>query len=175
MALVNATAVVVAPLHRVWSLTGSATGVGFTVIVNVSGAPGQPLAVGVTVTVETTGAVPVFVALKEAILPEPVAARPIDGVSFVQSYVVPVVAPVKLIAVVADPLHSVWSVTGFTVGVGFTVIVNVSGVPGQPLAVGVTVTVAVTGAAVVFTPVKPAMFPLPVAAKPIEGVSFVQS
>ena len=39
---------------------------------------------GVTVMVAITGIVPVLTALNGAILPEPVAARPIDGVSFVQ-------------------------------------------------------------------------------------------
>ena len=49
-------------------------------------------------------------------------------------------------------------------------IVNVSEVPGQPFAVGVTVIVAITGAAVLFVPVKAAMLPFPFAAKPIDGV-----
>jgi hypothetical protein len=39
---------------------------------------------GVTVIVATTGELPVLTALNDAILPEPVAANPIDGVSFVQ-------------------------------------------------------------------------------------------
>ena len=39
---------------------------------------------GVTVIVATTGAVPVLIAVKEAILPVPVAASPIDGVLLVQ-------------------------------------------------------------------------------------------
>ncbi len=46
--------------------------------------------------------------------------------------------------------------------------------PGQPLAVGVTVTVAVTGFAVLFVPVNDGVFPIPLAASPIEGVEFVQ-
>ena len=45
--------------------------------------------------------------------------------------------------------------------------------PGQPLAVGVTVTVDVTGFAVLFVPVKEGVFPVPLAASPIEGVEFV--
>jgi hypothetical protein len=39
---------------------------------------------GVTVIVATTGAVPVFTALKEAILPFPLPVSPIAGVSFTQ-------------------------------------------------------------------------------------------
>ena len=34
--------------------------------------------------VAITGAAPVFVAVKTAIFPDPLAANPIDGVSFVQ-------------------------------------------------------------------------------------------
>jgi hypothetical protein len=59
-------------------------GVGFTVMVNVFEAPGQPFAVGVTVMVAVTSAVPVFVAVKDAIFPVPLAARPILAVLFVQ-------------------------------------------------------------------------------------------
>ena len=57
-------------------------------IVYVVGVPVQvapPLVYfGVTVIVATTGAVPVLIAVKEAILPVPVAASPIDGVLLVQ-------------------------------------------------------------------------------------------
>ena len=58
------------------------------------------------------------------------------------------------------------------VGVGFTVIVNVTGVPEQVALFGVTVIVAVIGDAVTFVGVKEAMFPVPVAAKPIVELSF---
>ncbi len=79
-------------------------------------------------------------------------------------------------AVVDAPLQSVWSVTLSTVGVGFTVMVNVQvGAPGQPLAVGVTVTVAVTGADPVFTLLKAAILPFPEAAKPIVASLFVHA
>ncbi|GAA4443846.1 hypothetical protein GCM10023188_44960 [Pontibacter saemangeumensis] len=43
---------------------------------------------------------------------------------------------------------------------------NVLGVPGQPLADGVTVTVATTGAAVVLVAVKAPMLPVPLKPKP---------
>ena len=39
---------------------------------------------GVTVMVAVTGAVPAFVAVNEGILPVPLAARPMEGVLFVQ-------------------------------------------------------------------------------------------
>ncbi len=68
--------------------------------------------------------------------------------------------------------------TVFTVAVGLTVIVKESGVPLHvtPLLVyaGVIVIVAVTGALVALVAVKLAMFPDPLAAKPIDGVLFVQ-
>ena len=57
-------------------------------------------------------------------------------------------------------------------------IVKVVGVPLQPtdplVKRGVTVIVAVTGDVPVFTAVKLAMSPVPVAPRPIEGVLFVQ-
>ena len=63
-------------------------GVGLTVIVNVIGVPVHvtpPLVYeGVTVIVAVTGVVPVLVAVKLEILPEPLAARPIDGKLLVQ-------------------------------------------------------------------------------------------
>jgi hypothetical protein len=57
---------------------------------------------------------------------------------------------------------------------GLTVIVKVCDVPGQPFAVGVTVMVAVTGAVPVFVAVKEVIFPVPLAARPILVVLFVQ-
>jgi hypothetical protein len=168
-------AVVVAPLQSVWSVTLSTEGVGFTVMVNVSTGPGQPFAVGVTVTVAVTGALPALVAVKVPMFPLPDAARPMVALLFVQAYVVPATGFVKLMAVVVAPLQSVWSVTLSTEGVGFTVMENVSTGPGQPLAVGVTVMVAVTGALPVLVAVKVAILPLPEPAKPMDASLFVQA
>lgn len=53
-------------------------------------------------------------------------------------------------------------------------MVNVTDVPGQPAATGVTVIVAVTGALVVLVAVKLGMLPEPLAAKPMLGVLLVQ-
>src|SRR5262245_54448601 len=64
-------------------------GSGFTVIVNDCGVPVQPLLTGVTVIVAVTGEVPLLVALNDAMLPLPLAARPIDVLLFVQLNVVP--------------------------------------------------------------------------------------
>ena len=97
---------------------------------------------GVTVIVATTGALVLLMAVKAAILPEPEAARPIDGVLFVQLNTVPDTFPEKITGSVCCPLHTVWLSTGSTVGTGFTVISNSIGVPVQvsPLAVKVAVT-----------------------------------
>jgi hypothetical protein len=115
--------VVLAPLQITWFDTAFTVGVGLTVIVKVRGVPLHPLALGVTVIVATTGVVPVFTAVNEAIAPVPLATRPIDGVLLVQLYTVPVTAPLKVTAVVFEPLHTAWLATVFTVGVGLTVIV----------------------------------------------------
>ena len=73
----------------------------------------------------------VFCVTNDAMLPEPLAARPMEGVLFVQLNTVPAREPVKLTAAVAVPLHIVWPETGSTVGSGLTVMVKVLGAPGQ--------------------------------------------
>jgi hypothetical protein len=61
---------------------------------------------GVTVIVAITGAVPVLTAANEAIFPVPLTDNPIEGVLFVQRYVVPATVPPKVTAVVFPPLHT---------------------------------------------------------------------
>ena len=130
--------------------------------------------------VAVTGAVVVFVAVNTGRLPTPLAAKPIDGVLFVQLYTIvpPVVGLAKVTAVLAVAVQSTMLATAVTVAVGFTVITKMDAVPLQvtpPLVyVGVTVMVSTTGAVPVFTAVKDAMFPVPLAAKPIEVFLFVQ-
>ena len=91
---------------------------------------------GVTVINAITGDKPVFTAMKLGILPVPLAANPMDGALLVHANVSapvgPVLGLVKLITAVGDPLHNTWLATGLTTGLGFTVIVNVMGVPVQP-------------------------------------------
>ena len=82
--------------------------------------------------------------------------------------------PVNVTASVVAPLHFVWSAGLLTVGVGLTVMVKDTGVPGQPLIVGVTSIVALIVAIVEFVAVNEAMFPVPLAGKPIAVLSFVQ-
>jgi hypothetical protein len=68
----------------------------------------------------------------------------------------------------------------YTVGAGFTRMVKVRGGPGQltagfpPVNMGVTVIVATCTVFVVLTAVKNGIFPVPLAANPIEGLLFVQ-
>ena len=53
-------------------------------------------------------------------------------------------------------------------------IVKLSAGPSHPIACGVTVIVATTGAKPVFTAAKLPIFPLPLAASPMPGVSLTQ-
>ena len=85
-------------------------------IVNVLDVPVQltePLVnVGVTVMVATTGAVPAFIAVNEGIVvtsPPLFAARPMEGVSFVQVYVTvpPERIVLKVTKAVAVLLHTI--------------------------------------------------------------------
>jgi hypothetical protein len=150
-------------------------GIGLTVMVNDCGAPGQPTAThGVTVIVAVTGAFVKLIALKAAIFPLPLAAKPMDVLLFVQLKVEPLMVPVKFIAFVVAPLHKAWLAGCTTLGVGLTVMVNVCGAPGQPAADGVTVIVAITAALVILIAVNVGMLPVPVAAKPIDVLLFVQ-
>jgi hypothetical protein len=60
------------------------------------------------------------------------------------------------------------------IGVGLIVIVKLIGVPTQLFNVGVTDIVPVIGAALLFVPVNEAIFPVPLAPKPIAVLEFVQ-
>jgi hypothetical protein len=57
-----------------------------------------------------------------------------------------------------------------TLGVGYTVMVKENGVPVHPLAVGVTVIVATTLVVPALVAVKDGIFPVPLAASPMDGV-----
>ena len=81
-------------------------GVGFTVIVNVCGVPVHGPNTGVTVIVAVMGSAVALVAVNDAILPLPLAAKPMDVLLLVQLNVAPIV-PVKFTAVVAVPEHKV--------------------------------------------------------------------
>jgi hypothetical protein len=181
LGLVNVIAADDEPLHNTWLAIWFAVAVGLTVMVNVFDVPTQLtppfIKVGVTVMVATTGAVVILVAIKVGMLPTPFAARPIDGALFVHANITlpPVAGLLNAIAAVDDPLHNTWLATGFTVATGLTVMVKVIGKPLQPLGdVGVTVIVAVIALVRLFAVTKLGIFPVPVAAKPIEGLLFTQ-
>ena len=91
----------------------------------------------------------------------------------------PVLAVPNVTAVIGEPLHTTWLLTVFTCAVGFTVIVKLVDGPLQltvPFVnVDVTVIVAVTGDVPVLVAVKAAMFPLPLAPRPILVVLFVHA
>jgi hypothetical protein len=80
--VVNVTASVTSALQTTISSGSFISAVGFTVIVKVSVGPSQPSKLGVTTIVAVIGSVPLFTALKEAMSPLPVAAKPMDAVSF---------------------------------------------------------------------------------------------
>ena len=105
--------------------------------------------------------------VKLGILPLPEAAKPIDGVSFVQLKVVPFTLPVKRIVPLAMPSHFTRLVIELTFGRGFTVILNVLDKTVQLLADGVTVTVAIIGVKPVLIAVNDGMELLPEAAIPM--------
>ena len=91
---------------------------------------------------------------------------------------VPTTAPLKLTALVDEPGHNAWLDGAVTVGVGFTVMVKVRGVPLQvaPALVydGVTVIVPDIGVVPALVAVKLGMLPLPLAPKPIAILLFDQ-
>jgi hypothetical protein len=119
-----------------------------------------------------------LVDVNAGIFPLPALARPIEVWSFVQVYTVPGTVPETAIELTVPLLQSVTSATGLITGVGFTVMVNVEGVPAQVFPAfeidGVIVIVAVTGEALVFSGVNDGIFPDPLAGKPMAGVSFTQ-
>ena len=85
----------------------------------------------------------------------------------------PVVGLLKTMAAVDEPLHNTWLATGFTVAIGFTVMVNVIGAPVQPFPVdGVTVIVAVIALVRLFAVTNDGILPLPLAANPMDGLLF---
>jgi hypothetical protein len=177
-------AAVVAPLQNTRLATVFIVAVGFTVMVKALAVPRQltsPLVkVGLTLMVATTGAVPLFTALKAAILPVPDAASPIEAALLVQLYVTtpPLAVLAKFTAAVVAPLHTTWLPTALTAAVGFTVIVKVLETPVQltvpAVKMGVTVMVAVIGAVVVLLAVKAAILPVPEAANPMASLSLIQ-
>ena len=112
-------------------------------------------------------------ALKVAICPTPLPESPILGFEFIQAKVAPVGLLTKSVASIACPGQTMKLAKGFIIGFGFTVIVMFVGFPIQPSNVGVTETMLVMVAFVVFVAVK-IKFAAPFAPKPIAVLLFVQ-
>ena len=86
----------------------------------------------------------------------------------------PLTAPLKLTVAVEAPLHRVWFDTEATVGVGLTVMLNDVVVSVQPLADGVTTMFATCGVAPPLVAENELMLPVPLAARPMLVLLFVQ-
>ena len=126
------------------------------------------------VIVDVIGTPVLLVAVNDGMDPLPLTAKPIAGLLLTQEYTVPGTLPVKFTAVLLVPAQRVWSDTAFTDGIGLTVIVNDLGVPLVTPSVGVTMIVATTGVLPLFTAVKEAILPVPLAARPIEVLLLTQ-
>ena len=181
--VVKSTAVVVAPLQSSWLEGGSTSPVGLTVMLKVFVEPTQELIplvkVGVTTKLAVMGAEELFKAVKE-MLPLPLAARLMAVLSLVQVYVVvPPELTVPKVTVAVVLLQTTWSAGLFTCPVGFTVMVKVLAGPAHemPLSVrvGVTTIVAMTGAFEMFVAGNAGISVVPLAARPILVLSFVQA
>jgi len=157
-------------------------GIGFTVIVKVVGEPVHVcpvfVKVGVTVIVAVTGADPALDAVNAAIVPVPLAPRPMDTSELVQVNVPPGTDPENVTVLVEAPLQTAWFDTGLTVGPGFTVIVKNAEVPlhVSPALVieGVTVIVATTGLVPALFAGNDMICPIPLAASSMVGSELVQ-
>ena len=86
--------------------------------------------------------------------------------------------PEKLMAVVENWWHRAWFATALTVGVGFTVMLNVVELPVQVrpalVKVGVIVTVEVTGELVALVAVNEEISPVPPAPSPMVVLELTQ-
>ena len=90
----------------------------------------------ITVIVAVIGALVVFVAVNDGISPVPLAASPIEMLSFVQLKLLPLTLPIKFTVLVVALLHKTWLAGCTTFGVGLTVIVKLCTGPVHPFADG---------------------------------------
>lgn len=113
----------------------TALGIGFTVMVAVTGVPLHPLADGVMVKTTTCGTFVVLVSDPE-IVPVPDAAIPVTFtlLSLVQLNTVPATGPVRVIGAMAEPEQMVCGASGSQPGIPLTVSVPTLG-HGPPLPV----------------------------------------
>lgn len=132
--------------------------------------PAHAFEIGVTVKIELIGTRKLFVAVNDAIGPEPDKGNPILGLLFVQLNCVPtILKSVKLILPVGCPPHKLRLATGSTVGKGLMVIEKVIGFPEHVLETGTTVKMAVTGVLPKLTAENEAIFPVPLSGKDPKG------
>jgi hypothetical protein len=163
------------PAQTILSVIGLILGVGFTTILKVRVVPEQPLLKGVTVSNAEIGTLKTLVVVKLLIVPDPdKAANPMVVLLFVQLYwVPPTKEPVKEIALLATPEQNNNDETGFTTGVGFTIMLNAMGVPAQLFEKGVTNRLAVRGIPEKLVVVNAPIEPEPDNPSPIKELSFV--
>jgi len=161
------------PLHITTSDGTLTVGVGLTVILYVELFPTQLFAVGVTVIVADIGLVPVLVAVNDGMLPEPLAAKPIAVLEFVQVKVAPGVTLVKVLAGTTPLLQTVILAGTDTAGIGCIVMLYGVGKLTQLLTVAVTVMVVYVGKLPLLIAVNEGTSPVPLAANPTEVFEFV--
>ena len=123
---------------------------GLSVILKVSLLPIQPPSSGETTISTFVLVIILLFVIKPGIEFVPVfGVRPIDkaveGVFAIQVYEAPEIVPLKLNVFNESPAHRVVSLLGFTLGVGLSVIVKDSGVPGQFAKTELTVMFAISG------------------------------
>lgn len=110
----------------------------------------------------------VWAGIDELPLVAPIPVIPAGEVA-VQLRVAPEVVLLSVTAADDVPEHITWLVCEkFTVGAGFTVMVNVREVPVQPFADGITVMVATLGESVALSAVNTGRSPIPPEARPID-------
>jgi len=126
------------------------------------------------VIVDVIGAVPLLVAVKAAMSPDPLEANPMAVLEFDQTNVLPDGVLVKFVPITILLLQIVILDGTETVGLGVTVIKYVEGTPLQLPKLGVTVIVAVIAVVPELVAINDVMFPVPVADKPILVFVFVQ-
>ena len=163
------------PAHTILSEIGLILGVGFTTILIVRVVPEQPLLKGVTVSNAEIGTLKTLVVVKLFIVPDPdKLANPMVVLLFVQLYwVPPTIEPVKEIGLLTTPEQNIADETGFTTGVGFTIMLSATGVPAQLFEKGVTNRLAGRGIPEKLVVVNAPIEPEPDNPIPINVLSFV--
>jgi len=140
----------------------------------VLGVPVHPFKVGVIDIVAETGEAVLLTAVKLGTLLLPDAASPIEVFELVQVYVAPAGRLLKLDDETVAPEHTLKLPGTIATGSGLTVIIYEDEGPAHPFNTGVTVIVELILVLPEFRAVKAGTFPVPLAAKPIAVLEFVQ-